>query len=359
MLSAPATWAANAADLSVALDVKPADDVVPPAPQTYSVSVSRAGLDSFISYRLTFLNSSTNTVNQVVFKATATVTGAASGIAAYKVLVNLTPASPNCPAPPAPNATQTNTVTCAIGQLKAGDKRDFFLLFRAPEAGATVAFTGDTTFSSGNSPNSPPATFTKQVTNSMVLTTIEEQQVNKSVITVLPPRGGSFFTGPNGQANATNLFSTVVQVPSTLPTTPTTLPAIVTDNRITQESVSSFACAPGYFCYGLSSDISIDDAAKPPGSRVDFTPYPSGIIAITLRQDAASLTVKNPTPGIFDVRIFYTPTGSPTTIELQACGTSLPTIDIPCVKSRTDNLKGKKGYYEYLIWARDNGRMSW
>ena len=150
----------------------------------------------------------------------------------------------------------------------------------------------------------------------MVLTTIEEQQVNTAVITVLPPRGGSFFTGPNGQANATNLFSTSVQVPSTLPTTPTTLPAIVTDNRITQESVPSFACAPGYFCYGLSSDISIDDAAKPPGSKVDFTPYPSGIIAITLRQDAASLTVKNPTPGIFDVRIFYTPTGSPTTIEL-------------------------------------------
>ncbi len=356
LLSAPATWAANASDLSVILEVKPADDVAPPATQTYSVSVSRAGLDSFISYRLKVQNTGGNTVNQVVVKATATVTGA-PGIASYFVLVNnLDPvsANPNCPAPPVPPAPPTNTVTCAVGQLKSGEGRDFFLLFRAPEAGATVEFTGDTTFSSGNSPNAPPANFTKLVTNTMVLTTTVPQQVNTSVITVLPPRGGKFFTGPNGAVDATNLFSTSVQVPSTLSTTTPT----VTDNRIKQASLPSYTCSPanpGYFCYGLSSDISVDNAKD--DSKVDFTPV-AGVIEITLRQDAASLTVKKPTPGVFDVKIFYTPTDKPT-IELLACGTSLPTVDVPCVKSRSDNLKGKKGSYEYLIWARDNGRFSW
>jgi hypothetical protein len=352
LLCAPAAWAANAADLSVGLDVKPSDDTV--SPQTWSVSVSRAGLDSFISYRVTFRNTSTNTVNQVRFTATATVTGAASGIAGYTAFVNLAAANPNCAAPPAPNATPTNTVSCAIGQLKAGEGREFFLIFRAPEAGATVEFDGATDFSSGNSSNTPPASFTKLVENSMVLTTTVQQQVNTSVITVLPPRGGSFFTGPNAQADGTNLFTTKVQVPSTLTTsTPT-----VTDNRIDQASVPGFACSPGYFCYGHSSDISVDDAKN--GAKVDFTPLgTSGILAITLRQDAASVTVKKPTPGVFDVRIFYTPTGSATTIELAACGSSLPSVDVPCVKARTDALKGKKGYYEYLIWARDNGRISW
>ena len=156
MLSAPATWAANAADLSVALDVKPADDVVPPAPQTYSVSVSRAGL------RLLHLLPADLSQQQHKYGQPGRVQGDGDGhgrrLGDRRVQGPCRPdaaASPNCPAPPAPNATQTNTVTCAIGQLKAGDKRDFFLLFRAPEAGATVAFTGDTTFSSGNSPNSP------------------------------------------------------------------------------------------------------------------------------------------------------------------------------------------------------------
>ena len=120
-LSAPPALAAKAEVLSMTLDVKPADDVTPPATPTYSVSVSRAGLDSFISYRLKVQNTGRNTVNHVVVQATATVTGAASEVATYFVLVNnLDPvkANPNCPAPPAQGATQTNSVTCTIGQLK-------------------------------------------------------------------------------------------------------------------------------------------------------------------------------------------------------------------------------------------------
>ena len=353
-LSAPAAWAANADVLTVTLDVKPADEVSPPAPQTYSVSVSRAGLDSFISYRLTVRNTGGNTVNQVVVKATATVTGAASGMATYAALVdNLdsVAANPNCPAP---NATPTNTVTCPIGQLKSGEGRDFFLLFRAPEGGATVEFAGETDFSSGSSSSAPPADFTKLVSNSMVLTTTVQQQVNTSVITVLPPRGGKFFTGPNGAVDGTNLFSTSVQVPSTLSTTT----PIVTDNHIKQDSLPSYTCSPsnpGYFCYGLSSDISVDNAKD--DSKVDFTPV-AGIIEITLRQDAASLTVKKPTPGVFDVKIFYTPTSKPT-IELLACGTSLPTDRRPLRQGPNRQPEGQEGHYEYLIWARDNGRFSW
>jgi hypothetical protein len=353
MLGTPAAWAANASDLAVTMQVKPDDGVQPPLPQTYSVSVSRAGLDSFISYQLKVINSGGNTVNQVVFTATATVTGTPanpiSGMATYAGLVNLVAASPNCPAP---GATPSNTVTCSIGQLQAGESREFFLLFRAPEGGATVEFAGVTNFSEGNSSQAPPSTFTELVSNSMVLVTIAQQEVNKSVKTVLTPSGGLFFTGPNGQVSASNLFSTTVQVPPTTTTTPT-----VTDNRIDQNSVGSFACPPlsGYFCYGLSSAISINNANG--GNKVDFTLL-GAIVFITLRQDAASLTVKKPTPGLFDVKIFYTPTGKPT-IELAACGTSLPVTDVPCVKDRFDHLKGNKGYYEYLIWARDNGSFSW
>src|SRR2546423_6655986 len=105
--SAPTAWAANAAYLGVTAIAKPAD----PA----QVSVSRSGLDSYVSYRVTLLNSSNNTVNQVVFTGTATVTPTPitneSGVASYAAFSNLAPASPNCELPSNPIDLTDNSVT--------------------------------------------------------------------------------------------------------------------------------------------------------------------------------------------------------------------------------------------------------
>lgn len=345
---APSVWAAKASSLNVTLDVKPADaPPAQPALQTYSVSVSRAGLDSYASYRVKFTNDGGNTINQVVFTATTTVEGS-SHLAPYSAFVNVDTVSPNCPMP---TATPAASVTCNIGQLSAGASREFFLIFKAPTSGAAIKFNGNTDFSEGNSSGAPPASFTANVDNTMALITISEQQVSKSVKTVLPPSGGDFFTGPNGQATAASLFSTSVHVPAT---------PVVTDNAIDQSNLPSYACSsanPGYFCYGLSSDIDILDAKS--GDKVILNVVaPGKVVTILLRQDAQSLAVKKPTPSVNAVKIFYSATGG-VGPEVLACTPAGPAPDVPCVNARRNFLKGKKGYYEFEILARDNGRFSW
>jgi hypothetical protein len=376
-LCVPTAWAAKAAQLQTTLDVSPNDGVAPPAPQTYSVSVSKTGGSSNVSYHVTVANTGNNTINQVVFTATATATGSVaqpvSGIAGYSAFVNLGVADPNCTQPASP---AVNTVTCAIGQLQSGASREFFLIFRAPEAGATIEFAGVTDFSNGNSPNAPPADVTRLVTNSMVLLATG----GNAVKTVLPPIGGNFFTGADtgGVPNSTNKFSTSVTVPSTTGANQT-----VTDNGIKHDSLPSYTCnntAPGYFCYGLSSKIDIRDAKN--GNKVFFNLVaPGQVVKIFLRQDASSITVKLPWPFINDVKIFYNPSGVVDGLGavVPPCTGNLPQPDQPCVKSRTDHTVATgnpgdpddtdggdrdsddtlTGYYEYEIWAVDNGVYSW
>jgi hypothetical protein len=296
---------------------------------------------------VTLTNGGGNTINQVVFTATTTVQGG-SEIAPYAVFVNLGAASPNCALP---TATPTNTVTCSIGQLSAGATREFYLIFRAPTSGDVMKFNGHTGFSEGNSSGAPPASFTSDVDNTMALTTASDEQIKKSVNTVLPPNGGNFFTGANGLVGAANLFSTSVNVPTT---------PVVTDNRINQSNLPSYACStahPGYFCYGLTSDIEILNARD--GAKVYLDVVAPGTVAtILLRQSAESLGVKKPIPSINDVKIFYSPNGivGPEVLPCTAAG---PAPNVPCVNDRRNFLKGKKGYYEFEILARDNGRFSW
>ncbi len=346
-LCVPTAWAANASQLLTTLDVSPKDDPNPPAPQTYSVSVSKTGGSSNVSYHVTVANTGNNTVNQVVFKATATVTGAASGIAGYSAFVNLGLADPNCTQPASP---AVNTVTCAIGQLHSGASRDFFLIFRAPEAGATIEFAGVTDFSNGNSPNAPPANVTRLVSNSMALLAAG----GNAVKTVLAPIGGNFFTGtdPGGVPNSKNKSSTFVTVPSTTGTNQT-----VTNNGIQQDPAlntpnnptgMSFTCNnttgnAGYYCYGLSSKIDIRDAKN--GNKVFFNIVaPGQVVKIILRQDASSITVKLPWPDIGDVRIFYNPNGVVDGLGAVVPPCTLvnnvpqpPQPDSPCVAYRRDN----------------------
>ena len=350
-LSAPAAWAANAADLTVTVVARPSD----PA----EVSVSRSGLDSNVSYRVTLLNSSNNTVNQVVFTGTTTVTPTPitneSGVASYVAFSNLGSASPNCALPSNPIDPAVHSVICQIGQLKSQQSRDFFLIFRAPQAGANIVFQAHTAFSEGNSSNTPPANFTKDVIPppTIELITTQTAEVNKSVHTVLPPAGGLFFTGPNGQVGANNPWSTSVGVPAT---------TLVTTNQIVQpDAVPSSACSldfPGYFCFGLGSRIDVRKALD--DTKLILAPG-AAALTITLRQDASSLAVFKPTPAVTDVKIFYNPdsTSSVTGSIVPPCTASGPAPDQPCVSARRNFVKGNKGYYEYEIKAKDNGVFSW
>jgi hypothetical protein len=69
----------------------------------------------------------------------------------------------------------------------------------------------------------------------------------------------------------------------------------------------------------------------------------------------------NPTPKIGAIKIFYNPDPLSTDAGNQVpdCGPGLPIANNPCIAGRADHLKGNKGYYEWTIWAKDNGNFSW
>jgi hypothetical protein len=336
---APA-WAANASDLAVHMTATPND----------TVSVSRQNLTAYIAYRVTLANTGGNTINQVALTGTATTDGTTA--AAFNSVVVNAGIAPAC------GPTGAAAISCSTGQMKAGTSSDFFLLFQTPTDGSNLTFTLNTTFSEGNSPNSPPANITEPTIVIVVgLVTETSPDINTHVKTVLPPAGGSFFTGPNGVVSSSNPFATLMTLPG--------VTNLVTTNRIDLSTVPSFACTPaGYFCYGLTSQMNVDNALD--NSEVHYDSVaPGQTVTIILRQDVSSLSTKHPIPKIGDVQLFYNPV-DPTTgggynvgSVIPACAPGLPARDQPCVSARIDNLKGNKGYYEYQIRAVNNGWANW
>ena len=203
LLAAPATWAANADRLTVTVEIKPGPEVNELLP---SVSVSRTNLASFVSARVRVTNGGTNTVNAVSITATSSVQGG-SGSAAYSSFVNIGSVSPNCDLPSSPSDT---AATCAIGQLKSLEGRDFLLIFQAPSAGSTINIHTHTHFSSGNSSQTPPADFDEDQDALIKLITTEQSDVNKKVKSVLPLAGGTIFTGNDAAVSSLNPSSAKV-----------------------------------------------------------------------------------------------------------------------------------------------------
>jgi hypothetical protein len=337
--SAPA-WAANASDLTVTLAATP--DI--------QVSVSRQNLNAYIAYRVTLGNSGGNTINQVSLTGTTTPNGTTA--ASFYGIVSNGGIVPSC------GPIGAVAVTCTVGQMKAGTGSDFFLLFQTPTDGSAMHFHMDSTFSEGNSPNTPPVTLNgRSLDDDVVLTTTDDPTIDTSVIMVLPPVGGPFFTGPNGAVSSSNPFSTSVTLKDQ---------SLVTRNSINETTAGggTLQCDGAYFCYGLYSRISVTDAKD--STNTTKVVYPSGKpISIILRQDISSLSAKKPVPKIGDVHIYYNPNPPPDTDPpvignlVPPCSAGLPAQDQPCVSGRTSFVKGQKGYYQYEIQALDNGKFSW
>jgi hypothetical protein len=337
--STPA-WAANAADLTIVLASTPTD----------SVSVSRANLATYVAYRVTLANSGGNTINQVRLTGATTANGTTS--ASYFGVVGSGAGfiDPTC----APTTgVGPSSVTCSIGQMKSGDQSDFFLIFQVPSDGSNLHLALDTTFSEGSSPTAPPANVVgASLASDLVLTTTTTPDINSSVKTALPPNGGTFFTGSNGAVNGQNPFASVVTLPG--------VTNLVTNNRIDLTTVPSFACNGSYFCFGLQSSISVNNARD--GSKVFYDPTVGQSITIVLRQDISTLSLVRPKPKIGAVEIFYNPNpafpGDVGTL-VPACAPGLPSANHPCISARIDNTSGNHGYYEFSIRAADNGVFSW
>ena len=358
--SGPA-WAANATDLTIAYSIIPQAEV----------SVSRTNQTTHIAVHVSMQNTSTNTINQVLVKSSSSVSVDAPAVsvpASYDSVVSIGGVNPTCSASTSGSLT---SVTCTVGQLKGGDTSNFFVIYKSPlfptlptpQQHPSVTIDVSATFSEGNSPNSPTANFPKDpVTATLALITTDTSGIDAGIKTVLADNG-TFFTGltPN-VVGPTNQFSTSVNVPTTKGLATPSGKQTVTNNSIAEEFAgTSYACSaqyPTYFCYGLSSTIQVLDAAT--NQKLFLTGSLAGPhITILLTQDASSLSAKKPIPPIGDVKIFYTPDPDTPPVQIVPdCGGAGPAKDAPCIAGRLDALKGNKGYYQWTIFALDNGRFS-
>ena len=154
-------------------------------------------------------------------------------------------------------------------------------------------------------------------------------------------------------SHSLNPFSTKVNVPQ--------INALVTDNSIVEDVPAPGPCAtvdnPSYFCFGFKSTIEVKNAAD--DTHVYLPEGASPILNIYLRQDIT--TLGKPRPSIASIKIFYVPTTGGAKFEVKSClgNPDLPKANIPCVAERNDFVKGNKGYYQYVIHAKDNGFYSW
>jgi hypothetical protein len=333
-------WAGIAAPAQAAnADV---DVTVTRIPET--VSVQRPGSDTYAAYTVVIKNNTGNVINNVTFSGSTSVPGS-SDPAPQSAWVETIQAKPYC-------THGANSVQCAIGQLRGssdatGSQADFLVIFKAPATGTTLDFVWTASFSSGNSPNSPPADFQSfSGTASTGLVTNTDSTIRQSFITSVPTVGGTFCTGFNCLPSTVDEGSTKVKVP-TRPTGDGIATVV--------EGSSGEVCGGGFAC--VTSAITI------PGV------FDNLVVTLTRAGAYVASNAK-----IASTKIYYTPDGntfSATNDVVGTCvgfGTLNPSppagaTDRPCIAFRTqypNNYKPEpalNGAMQWILYSRHNGLM--
>ena len=283
--------------------------VVTPLSANVTYGDNANALVTYIGYTVTIASdpANTNTINNIQFTATASATDAAEKPTYFSA------DGATCTVT---SADQTS-ISCAIGQLRAGEAYPTFAVFFTAPAKITngvadgagqdaVAFSGITYYAEGTGGlQSPPQNSTASWVASNVVTL---GTTNPTLVRSVVPKNSNLliFTGNGAVTTSANPFATSVNVPPA---------ATYTTADIALSSIADPNCTNFTSCY--LSQITI------PGT---FSPY----LTIVLRMDAAN--IKKGTH-IESVVIYYNsvPVGdcaSPTTpFSGAAAGT-------PCIAKR-------------------------
>ena len=276
-----------------------------------STSPARPKLDTFIGYTVTVANAGGNTINNISFTGSTLVTDGDE----KAVLSSVEGAT--C------TATTTTSISCTIGQLKAGQAfPTFAVFFKAPVkdtvsplpdgvAGSCastdcVSFSGITYYAETTGGASSPVdnSVSEWTTGQVTLGTFNATLVKSAV----PKGGASLFTGSGGVSSSADPFATTVVVPAG--TTFTTAEVSETPDGI--NCTNNFSA-----CF--RSDITI------PGT---FSPY----LTIVLRQDASTILKGTK---IESVLIEYTGPGGAVLVGDCASPTTPRSDGLPCIAKRT------------------------
>jgi hypothetical protein len=336
---------------------------------TYSLEAngSTSAMPTYVGYEVQISNSGGNTINNIVFTATAAVTDSAEK-ATFSSADGITCATTVNPSTaPNPGVNDGTSIQCPIGQLKANASYPTFaIFFKAPvkvtngiadgDNSDEVTISGVTYFAEGTGgvPNSIPDNSTDNWPDSPIAVTLGTCNPT-NIKSALPKTGGSFFTSSG--ACAADPFSVGVNAPS--PPTYTTVELLESD--ITSE----LACSSNdnfYTCFKAQVTI----------PQVVYSANSGKYLTVTLRILASDI---KPGTKIGSVLIQYVDDTNPLnpviyniTQPTRSCptvgGQSVPTFDgIPCL-AKSVYYKNKSvpgwtpeidGAYEWQLLNDKNG----
>lgn len=239
-----------------------------------SASPARPALDTYVGYRVRIANEGGNTINNVRFVGAATVTDAQE-----QALFNSVDGAVSCQ-----SGADGVSLSCDIGQLRAGESAPgFVVFFKAPvkdtvsptpdgQSGACattdcVTFAGTTFYAEGTGgvPNSQPINSTVNWSSQVTLGTFNPTLVKSAV----PRAGARLFTGDAALTTGGDRFSTTVVVPSgTVPTTAEIAETTQTVCSVLTECFISTITAPGSFSPFLTIVLRVDQAVIPKGTKI-------------------------------------------------------------------------------------------
>jgi hypothetical protein len=313
---------------------------------TYSteatVSPTRPALITYVGYRVTVASdpTNTNTINNVRFTATTTVTdpaekatfSSADGASCLTTGADLT------------------SIECTIGQLRAGETfPTFAIFFKTPvkitngvadgDGEDKVKISGISYYAEGTGGlNSPPDNSTNDwpvppAEIAVVLGTCNPDLVKSA----FPKSGGFFFTGGNGPSCATDPFSVSVTVPQAPTYSTVTLDEDDVSANINCASLGNF-----FKCFGSAVTI----------PNVVFTASSGSYLTIGLRVEASNI---KPGTKIGNVLIQYDDGSNIHNVGACASPTTPRSDGIPCI--------AKAVYYKnksVLGWTPElDGAFAW
>jgi hypothetical protein len=357
---------AQAADPNVAITVTP-------IPATVNLRVGASTTQA--AYRVDIVNNSTNVLNSVGFEASTRIDPAASPAGTKYVEDN----SAQCGLA----AGSQTRITCNFGQLRGArqggqNSAGFIVVFEAPSAGTKLFLDWKATYQEGATDNngSSSPTNDSQV-GSAVTTLVTSAAVDDKKLRsyFAASTGALLFTSsgvPSGPPSPDG-WTTTVKIPTGVPG----------EVQIVEDSDAN-SCSPVL-------PLCLRSAVSVPGSFLDPTPGDADVrfLVLTLRRDASTIPsgakIGNAPllyePGSLDANGVFQPSfpGDPAfPVTLKLCSAlsggapSLPPAGTPpalaaqqkrCIKSFQAYPKNKapaglEGDWEWVIWAIENGRIS-
>jgi len=322
-----------------------------------SVTQSTASVTAYASFRVTLTHYTTRneTIGPIQVVLTTSVDAAASPVAAVVGLSAAAPAGTSCSTPAPGSATMTCTTTSLY---TAGQSVSFDVTVTSPVSGAQVSLNANTSW---QEPGESGSEFEPTRTASMALDVPDPNKLKSFVpastaTTTLFPSSAACVTGPYVGCAATPAqpWTTTVEIPPSSQTTTATI----------SQAFNSPDCArAGNLLNCSSSTLTIPGAFDH--------------LVITLRRDAS--TISSNGAKIANAIIYYdgTPKAPPAGVvyplQVPNCTDTtygpLPAPGIPCIQVRTDYPKKTvppkppvpaefASDWEFVIWAKDNGKYS-